>query len=230
MKIPEKSLSVIVPVFNEEKTVALLLKKVLKRKEVLEIIIVNDGSTDRTLARINELKNRKIKVINHKKNQGQGAALRTGLKNFKGKWAIFQDADLELFPSDYPKLMVSLVEKRADFVIGNRWPNHKGYFLAKLGNLLATILVNICFNSRYLDVYCGYKIASMPIWRSLNLKSERFELSPEIAAKVALKKYRVDQVVVNYQPRLFKHGKKIKTIDLFKGFRKILAIRFGFDF
>lgn len=222
-------LSVVVPTFNEEKTIVHLLNKVLKRKEVSEIVVVDDGSTDETLRKIRKLNNKKIRIIKHQKNMGQGSALISGINHAKYNFIIFQDADLELDPNDYPKLIKPLKMGEADFVIGNRWPNHKGYLHAKLGNYITTSLINILFFTNFADSYCGYKISTKKIWQSLNLKSKRFELSPEIASKIALKRIKYKQVVVNYKPRSFEQGKKVKVVDLFRGINKIILLRLGIE-
>ena len=225
--VSEKFLSVVIPVFNEEKTIKKVLTEVLKRKEVYEIIVVDDGSKDASSKIAKSIKTRKIRVITRRVNKGKGNAIRTGLKYARGKLAIIQDADLELRPSDYKKLAQPLLDSRADFVIGNRWKNKKGFLLPMIGGRVLTILVNIIFNARYSDSYCGYKLATPSIWKSLHLCSNRFEIEAEIVARVAQRKLRVAEVEIYYNPRTYKQGKKIKAKDVWLGIKTLLAIRFG---
>ena len=142
----KKALSVIVPVFNEENTIERIIQKVLKQNQVLEIIIVDDGSTDGSISSIKKINNSKMKIVKHQKNQGKGAAIITGLKHAKGTWMIVQDADLELNPEDFSKLLEPLKKNKADFVIGNRNKNNNGRFIFKLGSHIVTSLLNILFN------------------------------------------------------------------------------------
>lgn len=228
MSISKKSnLTVIIPFYNEEKTLPQIVRKVLSRPEVKEIVLVNDGSKDNSLEKILHLRNisSKIRIYSHKKNQGKGAAMITGLNYAKGDYIIFQDADLETFPSDYPKLLKPLKSGFADFVIGTRWANHNGYFLAQTGNKLLTYVINILFFAKYQDSYCGYKMAKTRFIQNLNLNSKGFEIEAEIVCKVALNKAKIDQVDIRYNPRTYKEGKKINYKDIFKGILKILEIR-----
>lgn len=222
----KKQLSVIIPVFNEKNTLYKIIKKVLAQSQVLEIIIIDDGSTDNCIASIKPLLSSKIRVFYHKKNQGKGAAMTTGLKKAKGQWVIFQDGDIELDPRDYPKLLQPLINQTADFVIGNRNKNNNGRFIFKLGSSLLTYLVNSFFGINISDSCCGFKVASLNIWQSLNLESKKFEIEMEIIAKVALKKLKITEVDVYYQPRSYQEGKKVKAWDVFRGIRTLLEIRF----
>lgn len=227
MEETKNCLSVVISVYNEAKTISKILKKVLKRQEVFEVIIVDDGSSDDSFKKISKFTNQKVRIIKHQKNMGKGAAMQTGIKNAFGKWLIFQDADLELYPKDYKKLLKPLIDQKADFVIGNRWKNHNGYFLAQTGNRILTTLVNILFGCKVEDSYCGYKVASTKIWKELKLKSLRFEIEAEIIAKVALKKLRISEVDVKYTPRFYKDGKKIRARDVFIGAKKLFILRFA---
>lgn len=226
----KKSLSVIIPVFNEENTIQQIIRKVLSQKQVSEIIVVDDGSTDGSVAVIKSIKNSKIKVIQHIKNQGKGAAMITGLKQAQGEWVIFQDGDLELDPKDYPKLLKPLKNGQADFVIGNRNKNNNGRFIFKLGSNILTFIVNSFFGINISDSCCGFKVSSLSLWRSLDLKSKKFEIEMETIAKVALRKLKIQEVDVYYQPRSYKEGKKIKAWDVLRGMRTLFEIRFqGID-
>lgn len=223
------SLSVIVPILNEERTIKKVLLEVLKRSEVYEIIVVDDGSTDSSKEIINNFKNKKIKIFSHKKNMGKGVAIRTGIKAAKGKYLIIQDGDLEYSPSDYPKLLKPLKNNQADFVMGTRWGgnNERGYILAQAGNWYLTTLINILFGCKFSDSYTCYKVGSLSLWKKLKLVSNRFEIEAEIATKIARKKYIIKEVPIKYSPRSFSKGKKINWKDIFRGTKTLFKLRFS---
>lgn len=222
----KKQLSVIMPVYNERKTLVKALKRVLGRKEVFEVIIVDDCSTDNCIDLVRPFLRPNIKIIRHKKNMGRGAGIVSGLKGVKGKWVVIQDADLEQTPKDYAKMMTPLLKGEADFVIGNRWWKNTGFFWPRLGNRLLTFIVNLLFGSKVGDLYCGYKMGTTRLWKSLKIKPSRFETEPEIVAKLALRKARIAEVEIDYTPRTYKEGKKIYAIDVLRGLRKIIYLRF----
>lgn len=225
----KNSLSVLMPIFNEEKTVEQALIMVLKRPEVYEIIIVDDGSTDCSREVVKNLRNRKIKMICHKKNMGKGSAIRTGIKSAHGKYLIIQDGDLEYYPSDYPKMLKILEKQQSDFVIGTRWGgnNKRGYALAQLGNWYLTTLTNLLFGCRLSDSYTCYKIGPVNLWKKLKLKSNRFEIEAEIVTKIVQNGYKIQEVPIRYKPRSFKNGKKINWKDIFRGTKTLLELRFS---
>lgn len=225
----KNSLSVIVPIFNEEETIHTVLQQVFNRPEVYEVIIIDDGSTDSSREIIKSLKYKKIKFITHKKNQGKGAAIRTGIKFAKGKYLIIQDGDLEYYPSDYPKLLKLLEKNQADFVMGTRWGgnNKRGYILAQAGNWYLTTLTNLLFGSRLSDSYTCYKVGPLSLWKKLNLKSNRFEIEAEIVTQIIKAKYNVKEVPIKYSPRSFGKGKKINWKDIFRGTKTLFELRFG---
>lgn len=222
-------LSVIIPVFNEEKTLDKILARVLKRKEVYEVIVVDDGSTDRSVNIVKNFKNKRIKLLGYRKNQGKGFAIRLGIKKACGDYIVIQDADLEYNPADFPKLLGPILAGKADFVLGNRWNSKKGYLLAQLGNWYISALTNILFNLRLSDSYTCYKIGSKDLWQSLNLKSTGFEIEAEVVSKLAIKKVRLGEVLISYDPRTFAQGKKIKWKDVLKGTQKLIKVRLGKD-
>lgn len=221
----KKQLSVIMPVYNERKTLVKALKRVLKREEVFEVIIVDDCSTDNCIDLVRPFLRPNIKVIRHKKNMGRGAGIVSGLKGVKGKWVVIQDADLEQNPKDYAKMMTPLLKGEADFVIGNRWWKNTGFFWPRLGNRLLTFIVNLLFGSKVGDLYCGYKMGPTRLWKSLKIRPSRFETEPEIVAKLALRKARIAEVEIDYIPRTYREGKKIYAIDVLRGLRKIIYLR-----
>ena len=198
---------------------------VLKRPEVLEVIIVDDGSSDRSVKEAQKIKDRRLKIERHKTNQGKGAAVRTGIKQALGEFLIIQDADLEYFPSDFPILLKPLLKRQAFFVIGNRWQSKRGYFIAQAGNWYMNKLTNLLFKTNYGDSYSCYKIGSTKLWRRLKLKSSGFEIESEIAAKLALNNIKVTEVAISYNPRSFSEGKKINFKDIVFGTRKLLSLK-----
>lgn len=223
-------LSVIVPILNEEKTIKEVLLQVLKRSEVYEIIIIDDGSSDSSKEIVKSLKNKKIKLIVHKKNLGKGAAIITGIKFASGKYLIIQDGDLEYYPTDYPKLLNLLEKKQADFVMGNRWSkkNKRGYFLAQAGNWYLTSLANLLFGSTLTDSYTCYKVGKLSLWKDLNLTSKGFEIEAEIVTKIVRNGYKILEVPIKYNPRSFANGKKINWKDIFRGTKTLFELRFGY--
>lgn len=223
------SLSVIVPIFNEEKTIKKILFKVLKRPEVYEIIVVDDGSTDSSREIVKNLNNKKINLLIHKKNLGKGNAIRTGIKFAKGKYLIIQDGDLEYFPSDYPKLLKLLEQNQAEFVMGSRWAkkNKRGYFLAQAGNWYLTTLTNLLFGCKLSDSYTCYKVGPLSLWKKLKLSSNRFEIEAEIVTKIIRNGYKIKEVPIRYNPRSFNKGKKINWKDIFKGTKTLFQLRFN---
>lgn len=221
-----RQLSVIMPVYNERKTLVKALKRVLKRKEVYEIIIIDDCSTDGCIDLIKSLLRPNIRIIRHQENMGRGTGIVSGLKVAKGKWVIIQDADLEQNPKDYAKLMKPLLKGEADFVIGNRWWKNTGFFWPRLGNKLLTFIVNFLFGSKVGDLYCGYKMGPTKLWKSLRIKPSWFESEPEIIAKLGMRKARIAEVNIDYTPRTYEEGKKIVAKDVTRAMRKIIYLWF----
>ncbi len=220
------NLAVIIPLYNEEKTISTLLSRVLKRAEVVEIVVVDDGSTDNSVAIIEALHHPKIKLVRHLHNQGKGRAVINGIKVCKAPFIIIQDADLEYHPSDYKKLLKPLRNKEVDFMLGNRWHSKRGYLLSQIGNRYITFLTNLLFGCRIGDAYTCYKVGPSSLWKKLDLQSNSFEIEAEIVAKLAKNGYQLGEVFISYNPRTFKQGKKIKAKDVIKGMLKLLEIRF----
>lgn len=215
-------LSVIIPVFNEEKTIEKIVEKVLLEETSKEIIIVDDGSTDKTGEIIKKLRNPKIKKIFHSKNLGKGAAVRTGIKNAKGDVLIIQDADLEYNPNDYKKLLEPIIQKRTKVVYGSRLKKLKFRLWGKnktpmpvhyFANRFLSFLSNILLGSRLTDMETCYKMMTKEVYQSVNLVSSGFEIEPEITAKILKAGYEILEVPIQVKPRTYKQGKKIKTRD-----------------
>lgn len=227
-----KSLSVIIPFYNEEKTLLKVLKQVLKREEVYEVIAVNDGSRDNSAGVLkkfldsNKALAQKVKVLSHRQNMGKGAAIITGIKAANGQFVIIQDADLEYNPENYPKLMAPLFSGRADFVLSNRWgSNQRGYLLAQLGNRYMNFVTYFLFGVSLSDCYACYKVGPASLWRKLRLTSSGFEIEVEIIVRLAKLKCKIDEVPIDYTPRTFAAGKKINWKDVIKGTLTLAKLR-----
>lgn len=230
-------LSVIIPVFNEEKTILEILKRISNAKLpsgiTKEIIVVDDCSTDKTVSLIKKVKG--IKEIFHKKNLGKGAAIRSGLKIAKGEIIIIQDADLEYDPGYYPDLLKPILEKNREIVYGTRlinyplklWGENKTILPTHLmANKFLTWLTNILYGSDLTDMETCYKAFKRNCLKGIELESNRFEFEPEITAKFLKKGYRIIEVPIKVKPRTHLEGKKISGID---GFQAIFAL-FKFRF
>jgi len=232
-----KKLSIIIPVFNEEKTVVRLLKNVLSTKlpiKKVEYIVVDDGSTDSSKSKIQSLKSRKLKLISHKKNQGKGAAVRTGLKKATGDYIIIQDADLEYNPKDISKLLKAVTEKH-QVVYGTRLkrlPNFKEdvknfYLIHYLGNRFLSLATSIIYHNWLTDMECCYKLFPKKALKGVKLHARGFEFEPEITAKLFKKGYTIAEVPITTHPRGYGEGKKIHALtDGSKALWTLLKYRF----
>ena len=220
-------LSVVIPCYNESKTIESIVEAV-KAGPVknLEIIIVDDFSTDGTRDILeNKISNKVEKVLYHEKNQGKGAALRTGIKAATGDVLVIQDADLEYDPQEYPLLLELIENDRADVVYGSRFmgggPHRVVYFWHMVGNRFLTLLSNMFTNINLTDMETCYKMFRREIIQAVNIKEDRFGFEPEITAKVARMNCRIYEVGISYYGRTYVEGKKIGWKD---GFRAIYAI------
>lgn len=231
-----KILSIIVPVFNEEKTVKQLLGRVSKVKLPRgigkEIIVVDDGSTDKTRKVLSDLK---FKILRLNKNLGKGVALRVGIKNAKGDYLIIQDADLEYDPNDYSKLLRPILEKKSKIVFGTRLVNYPLKLWGKsrtvlplhlIANRFLTWLVNFLYGSNLTDMETGYKLFTREVIENLRLQSDRFEIEPEITIKSLKLGYNIVEVPIKTKPRGYNQGKKIGFWDGLKAVWTILKYRF----
>ncbi len=212
-------LTVIIPAYNEEKTVAQVLRKVQSNKLVKEIIVVNDGSTDRTKAQISKVKAQKyrLKLIDKKINEGKGAAVRDALKIATGDVFIIQDADLEYDPDEYKLLLEPILKKKADVVFGSRFvgnqPHRVLYFWHYVGNKFITLLSNCLTNLNLTDIETCYKAFTKDVADKLNLQEKRFGFEPEFTIKAAKMGVRIYEVGISYSGRSYAEGKKINWKD-----------------
>lgn len=221
------SVGVVIPVYNEGRTLHLIVSKVLARPEVAELVIVNDCSTDGTWNAMQELakQDTRIRIFTHDVNQGKGAALRTGFEHVKSEIIIIQDADLEYDPDEYPRLLQPILNGKADVVFGSRFLGsgmHRVlYFWHFLGNQFLTYLSNMFTNLNLTDMETCYKVFRKEVLKKIKIEENRFGFEPEITAKVAKMKISIYEVSISYYGRTYEEGKKIGWKD---GVHAILCI------
>lgn len=219
-------LSVIVPVFNEEKTVKQLLSRLLKQKLVSEVIVVNDGSTDLTLKEIKKIVDKRLFVFS-KDNDGKGSAIRYGLDKVSGTHVLIQDADLEYDPEDIDLLIEPIKKGKAKVVYGSRFlgPHLNLLFWHRIGNAFLNFLINILFNTTLSDMETCYKLIPVEHLRAINLQSNAFEIEPEITCKLLKKGIKIYEVPISYVGRDHSEGKKITWRDGFAAVAVIIKER-----
>jgi glycosyltransferase involved in cell wall biosynthesis len=233
-KLTPNNLTIVIPAFNESKTINLILDKIrdvtLINGIEKELIIVNDCSTDdtgeRSLKYIENNDHLIIKYFEHKTNKGKGAAIRTGIQHATGEYLIVQDADLEYDPNEYNLLLKPVLDGYADVVYGSRFmggkPHRILFFWHSIGNKFLTFLSNMFTNLNFTDMETCYKLFKTDIIKSIKLKESRFGFEPEITAKIAkLKNIRIYEIGISYYGRTYQEGKKINWKD---GFRAIFCI------
>jgi len=220
-------LSVIIPVYNEERTIFALVEKVFKEPTKKEVIIINDGSFDSTSVCLEKIKavykRNNLIVYNKKNNEGKGSAVRKGFELARGNVVVIQDADLEYDPGDYKKLLKPIKDNKAMVVYGTRLKTLKLKLTGKdktpfplhyLVNQALSALTNILYGSKLTDMETCYKMMNREVYKSLNLVSNGFEIEPEITAKILKKGYKILEIPISTVPRSYKEGKKIKAIDV----------------
>lgn len=211
-------LGIIIPVFNEKNTLEEVLsglQKVQSPNFEKEIIIVDDFSTDGTRTLLQNLKLQyDFTLILHQKNLGKGCAIRTALNEVTGEYATIQDADLEYDPNDF-ETMVKNIDSEYPVVFGSRNlnPKRKGYFYCSWGVALLTKIINLLFKSNLTDAYTCYKLLPTKLFRDINIESSGFEVEAEITVKILKRKIKIREIPINYRPRTYKEGKKIKVFD-----------------
>lgn len=228
---PGFKLSVVIPVYNEERWLAELVRRVQAVEIPKELILVNDFSTDGTPAILAQLEKQydNVRVFHQPKNMGKGAALREGFKHCTGDLVIVQDADWEYDPAEYPKLIQPILDNKADVVIGSRFigESHRVlYYWHSVGNQVLTTLSNWCTNLNLTDMETCYKVFRREIIQGMTLRSNRFGFEPEVTAKIARKRkgqpaWRIFEVPISYSGRTYEEGKKIGMKD---GFQALYCI------
>ena len=225
-------ISIIIPVFNEEKYILEILKRVnfQKKNYDLEIIISDDASTDKTLELIKQNSHLYDKLIENKKNQGKGSAIINTLNEISGKYLLIQDADLEYDPIDYEQLFLPALKLNADVVFGSRFQGGGTkrilYFKNRFANFILSLLVSIFTNINFSDVETGYKLIKSDIFKSLKLTEKSFAIELEIVMKLARKNLKFYEVGIGYNGRTYEEGKKISLTDGFIALYKILYYKF----
>jgi glycosyltransferase involved in cell wall biosynthesis len=224
------TLSIVIPVYNERATIATILDHVQSSGLADEIIVVDDASSDGTREVLAEIARNhpRLKLVLHESNRGKGAALRTGLAAATGDLILVQDADLEYDPRDYPSLLQPIQDGRADVVFGSRFlggPRRTTMFWHMVANQLLTLTTNILYNSILTDMETGYKLFKREVIQGIPLRSNRFDIEPEITAKLLKRKIRIFEVPISFNPREYSEGKKIRFRDAFSAVWALLRYR-----
>src|SRR5258706_16022154 len=226
-------LSVMMPIFNEERTVETILGHALERPEVGEVIAVDDGSTDQSWEILTRVAagDKRVRAFRQEANQGKGAALRRAISELRMPFAVVQDADLEYDPRDYPVLLRPLLEDRADLVYGVRgFAGQTAFsFWFVMGNKAVTLATNLLFDCYISDMETGYKALRSDLWRRLNLKGTRFDIEPDITARVLRLGYRIHETPIRYYARGRDAGKKLTWLDGLQAFGTLLRRRLSSD-
>ena len=217
--------SLIIPVYNEEKAVNKLLKSLDKYSRIIEIIIINDGSNDKTKSLLD--KQNSFKIIHNNKNRGKGFSITKGLGLATKKNIILIDGDLEIHLNQIPELIKNFESSNKDVLVGMRWENNKHIFsnINSFGNYLINGIFNFLFKSNFNDVLCCVRILDKELFKSLKIKSLKFSIEAETLAKLVLKKASIEQVLINYKRRSVKEGKKLKLNDGWSIILRILRLR-----
>lgn len=223
-------ISVVIPVFNERRTIEEIVQRVRATRYHKEIIIVDDASTDGTRKALKKLEGDEVRVVYHPRNRGKGAALRTGFAHVRGDIVLIQDADLEYDPADYPQLLKPILDGRADAVYGSRFlggPHRVLLFWHRVGNAFITLLSNVFTNLDLTDMETGYKVLRREFVERMNIKSNRFGVEAEITAKLARMRARIYETPVSYSGRDYAEGKKITWRDGLATLWHIIRFRFS---
>ncbi|MET0399425.1 MAG: glycosyltransferase family 2 protein [Longimicrobiaceae bacterium] len=221
------TLSVVVPAYNEEATIAAAVRRVRECPLRTEIVVVDDASTDGTRAVLESLRAQGLvdRLVLHERNQGKGAAVRSAIPHVTGELVVIQDADMEYDPADLPALMQPILDGRADAVLGSRFlggPHRVLYFWHRVGNGFLTLVSNMFTNLNLTDMETCYKVVRSDLMKSLPLRSRRFGIEPELVARLAQAGARIYEVPISYSGRTYAEGKKIGWRDGVAAFWHIL--------
>jgi glycosyltransferase involved in cell wall biosynthesis len=222
---PRPCLSVVMPAYNEQATVAAAIDAVLASPWVAQLVVVDDCSTDGTAAVLDGVDDGRVTRLRHGVNQGKGAALRTGIAHATAEFVVIQDADLEYDPAEYPKLLQPLLDGSADVVYGSRFAGGEShrvlYFWHSVGNKMLTLASNMVTNLNLTDMETCYKTFRRELIQSVAIEEDRFGFEPEITAKLARSGARFYEVGISYDGRTYEEGKKIGWRD---GVRAVVCI------
>jgi glycosyltransferase involved in cell wall biosynthesis len=228
------SLTVIMPVYNERATVAEVIRRMraVEMPVRLQVIAVDDGSSDGSDKVLGALEDSTVRVLRHAKNQGKGAAIRTGLAEARGDLVLIQDADLEYDPDDWPKLLDPILRGKARVVYGSRFTGERKNMLPMhwLGNRLLSLVTNVLYSSTLSDMETCYKLFDSQVLDGLAIVSNRFDFEPEITAKILRRGHRIYEVPISYAGREPDEGKKITWRDGFGAMRALIKFRFTRDY
>jgi glycosyltransferase involved in cell wall biosynthesis len=224
-------LSVIVPVFNERSTVAEVIRRIraVELPLDIEVIVVDDGSSDGTDKVLAAMGDSTVRVISHARNQGKGAAVRTGLAAVRGDLVLIQDADLEYDPADWPKLMQPILRGKAHVVYGSRFTGERKNMMPLhwMGNRFLSLVTNLLYSSTLSDMETCYKLFDARALEGITIQSDKFDFEPEITAKVLRRGYRIYEVPISYAGREADEGKKITWRDGFGALKALVKFRFS---
>jgi glycosyltransferase involved in cell wall biosynthesis len=229
-----RSLTVVIPVYNERATVAEIIRRIraVEIPLTLQVIVVDDGSSDGSDKVLQALEDSTVRVIRHTHNQGKGAAIRTGMEAMTGDLLLIQDADLEYDPDDWPRLLEPILKGKARVVYGSRFTGERKNMLPLhwFGNRMLSLVTNVLYSSTLSDMETCYKLFDAEVLKGITIVSDRFEFEPEITAKVMRRGFRIYEVPISYAGREANEGKKITWRDGFGAMAALIRFRFTKDF